>query len=135
MDPVAYLAASRSNHYNKKLSGLVWESKSGVDLRITQKSSQYTKISDSTQCYCRPERSCGKVIFLHLSVILFTGGVWQTLPPGSHCPQADTPLGRHPQLNTPLDRHTLKTATAADGKHPTGMHSSLFQKFISVHWQ
>ena len=47
-----------------------------------------------------------KVMFLHLSVILFTGGVsapgwgacWDTPPPG-------------------------QTATAADGRHPTVMHS------------
>ena len=32
--------------------------------------------------YYRPQRSCGKVMFLHLSVILFGGGgVWQTHPP------------------------------------------------------
>ena len=36
-----------------------------------------------------PQRSCGKVMFLHLSVILFTGG-WQT------------PLGRHPPGRHPL---------------------------------
>ena len=33
----------------------------------------------------RPQRSCGKVMFLHLSVILFTGGVWQT-PPSNRRP-------------------------------------------------
>ena len=55
-------------------------------------------------CY-RPQRSCGKVMFLHLSVILFTGGgVWQTPP-----------------------RPLQQTATAADGTHPTGMHSCLFK--------
>ena len=32
-------------------------------------------------CY-RPQRSCGKVMFLHLSVILFTGGrAWHARPP------------------------------------------------------
>ena len=56
--------------------------------------------------FYRPQRSCGKVMFLHLSVILFTGGrVWQT-PPG--------------QVPPPLPK---ETATAADGMHPTGMHS------------
>ena len=37
-------------------------------------------------------------------------------PLGRH-PQADTPPGRHPQADTP------DTATAAEGTHPTGMHS------------
>ena len=49
--------------------------------------------------------SCGKVMFLHLSVIL-----------GGCTPQVDHPPGRH----TPL---LPETATAADGTHPTGMHS------------
>ena len=41
-------------------------------------------------CY-RPQRSCGKVMFLHLSVILFTGGgVWQTPP----APSSRRPLQR-----------------------------------------
>ena len=88
-------------------------------------------------------------MFLHLSVILFTRGSQtpspgQTppgktppgrhLPPGRHpagrhLPQADTPLGRHPlgrhlpQADTPLGRHPQETTTAADGTHPTGMHS------------
>ena len=58
----------------------------------------------------RPQRSCGKVMFLQLSVILFTGGdsvhrggVWQTPP------REDTPA--------------QQTPTAADGTHTTGMHS------------
>ena len=56
--------------------------------------------SGSKHFYC-PQRNCGKVMFLHLSVILFTGGVsrttpWVGTPPGRHTiPQADTPLGRH----------------------------------------
>ena len=72
-------------------------------------------------CY-RPQRSCGKVMFLHVSVILFTGGgVWQ----------ADTPLaGRHPLpgqsppwADTPHRQAPPGMATAVDGVHPTGMHS------------
>ena len=115
--------------------------------------------------YYRPQRSWGKVMFLHLSVILFTGegGVWS---PGQTPPGTDTPLGRHPpgqtlpcpwqtpplgqtphpgrQTHTPLSRpppgrhppgrhppctdtpgrHPPPPATtAADGMHPTGMHS------------
>ena len=62
--------------------------------------------------FYRPQRSCGRVMFLHVSVILFTG-----LGSGRHPPQADTPPGRHPPLGT---------ATAADGTHPTGMYSCCF---------
>ena len=62
-------------------------------------------------CYFyRPQRSCGKVIFLHLSgnhSVHRGGGVCHTpLPPGRHL-QADPP----------------RAATAADGTHPTGMLS------------
>ena len=57
----------------------------------------------------RPQRSCGKVMFLHLAAILFTrGGLADT-------PQADNP--------TPRTHPTQQTATVADGTHPTGMHS------------
>ena len=49
----------------------------------------------------------GKVIFLHLSVILFTGG--GCLLPGGCL--VETPPG---------------TATAAGGTHPAGMHSCLY---------
>ena len=58
-------------------------------------------------------------------------------------PQADTPLGRHRHLSVilftggrgcmvdPPARHPSPAATAADGTHPTGMHSCLnFQVFV-----
>ena len=74
-----------------------------------------------------PQRSCGKVMFSQASVILFTRrGVSDRHSPGRHPPWANTPLGRP----TPLGRHPpwadtppQQTATAADGTHPTGMHS------------
>ena len=90
--------------------------------------------------YC-PHHSCNKVMFLHVSVILSTGGVWQTppwpdTPPGQTPPppgrHGQTPLGRHPPGQTPweepLGRHlppppSTVTATAADGTHSTRMHS------------
>ena len=60
-------------------------------------------------------RCCMRVMFLYLSVILFTGGGWDTPPlgrpprqthPGQTPPQVDTPqaetsLDRHPQADTP----------------------------------
>ena len=79
-------------------------------------------------------------MFLHLSVILFTGGclsqhamgVYTPLgrqphqaDPGRSLPRqtppkADTLLGIHP----PSGRHPLlRMATEAGGTHPTGMHS------------
>ena len=88
-------------------------------------------------------------MFLHLSVILLNGGVSAQVyagiytprtrgryPPG---PEAETPLtrGRHtPQVRHPRVRHPTgsdipqsppwEMATAADGMHPTGMHSCYF---------
>ena len=51
---------------------------------------------------------------------------------GRHPLQADPPLGRHPLPGRHPPRQTLlqadtsqETATAVDGMHPTGMHSSL----------
>ena len=71
----------------------------------------------------------------------------QTLPMGRHPigihplgrhPPGQTPPGKTPHGQTPLDRHPLgrhppppdtlftEMATAADGMHPTGIHSCLF---------
>ena len=56
-------------------------------------------------------------MFLHLSVILFTGGwvstCWDT-PPGQIAPKADTPLDRQ------TDTHTR--ADTSLGRHPPGRH-------------
>ena len=59
--------------------------------------------------FYRPQQSCGKVMFLNMSVILFTWGVYASVHAGIH------PPGRHLSPE--------QTATAADGTHPTGMHS------------
>ena len=95
----------------------------------------------------RPQRSCSKVMFLHLSVILFTGGVCHT-PLGRHPPE-QTPSGRHPPGRPPLGRQPpwtdnlpgqtppgrlprayippaqcmLGYGQQAGGTHPTGMQS------------
>ena len=99
-------------------------------------------------CNYRPQRSCGKVHSVH-------GGVWQT-PPGRH-PLGRSPLDRHlrpgqtppgqtppppgrhlpsladtpPHQQTPLPPQQM--ATAADGTHPTGMHSCIKVKVIQGH--
>ena len=101
-------------------------------------------------CY-RPQRSCGKVMFLHLSVILFMEGCLVDTPLGRHPPTMQTPPSAdtpHPQdtplwADTPsgqtplLDRHRHpppETATAADGKHPTGMHSCSCVQNLFLHF-
>ena len=58
-----------------------------------------------------------------LSVILFPGGsasVYAGIPPTQTHPWSDTPLLCRPPQSP-------QTATAADGTHPTGMHSCFFR--------
>ena len=78
----------------------------------------------------------GKVIFLHLFVILFTGG---SLVPGVHGPggawSGGVPGGAwswgvHGPGGCLVETLPPRTATAAGGTHPTGMHSCLFIKFL-----
>ena len=74
-------------------------------------------------------------MFWRLSIILSTGGVSASVQTP---PWADIPLGRYPPWQTPHWTDTRQTtpprqkpppladtpqATAADGTHPTGMHS------------
>ena len=73
----------------------------------------------------------GKVIFLHLFVILFTGGgsTWAGTPPGTRYtplglgtpPRPGNPPGpgTPPRPGTPPGRYGQQ----AGGTHPTGMHS------------
>ena len=74
----------------------------------------------------RPQRSCSKVMILHLYVILLTGGVWHTPPlvDTLSTPRQRPPMGRHPPVQ--------ETATAADGKHPTGLHSCFFHRLLTM---
>ena len=71
----------------------------------------------------RPQHSCGKVMFLHLSVSHSVHRRGVVVYPSMH-------RGRHPPGQTDIPAYTgadtpLPTATAADGTHPTGMHSCL----------
>ena len=61
----------------------------------------------------RPQRSCGKVMFLHLSVILLKGGV------------ADTPRADTPWETPPCTVHAGRYRQQVGGMHPTGMQSCL----------
>ena len=64
--------------------------------------------------YCRPQLSCGKVMFSLACVknSVQRGGVSAPVHDGIH-----TPLGRQPPGRTPSP---WQTASAADGMHPTG---------------
>ena len=68
----------------------------------------------------------GKVIFLHLSVILFTGGV-----PG----QVHLPPGTPPARYTPGSVHAGRYGQQAGGTHPTGMHSYLAYFLPKTAWK
>ena len=72
----------------------------------------------------RPQRSWGKVIFLYLSVILFTGGVclsacWDTPPDQAGTPwdQAGNPP---PQTRCPWDQASPGTRQAPPDQTPRG---------------
>ena len=52
----------------------------------------------------RPQQSCGKVMFLHLSVILFMGGLCQGDPPGWRLPGQRLPGQRPPLDKDPLEQ-------------------------------
>ena len=71
------------------------------------------------------KRSCGKVIFSQACVKNSVHGGEEVYTPW----QADTLPGQTP---TPLGRHPAspEMATAADGMHPTGMHSC-YKKFTA----
>ena len=83
----------------------------------------------SPRYFYRPQRSCGKVMFSQASVILFAGGVsqhalGQNPPPDRHPPVKHRPhLGRQHRPPPP-------TTTAADGTHPTGIHSFVINSFF-----
>ena len=87
--------------------------------------------------YYRPQRSWGKVMFLQVCVILFTGGEYlPRYPPGPGTPQTRYPPGTrytptdqaHPpdQVHPPgPGRYGLR----AGGTHPTGMQSCCYGNF------
>ena len=87
--------------------------------------------------FYRPQRSCDKVMFLHLSVILFTGRLadppGQTRPLGrpqpSRQPQAH-PLGSHPWADTPVGRHPPLCAVPAGIRSRSGRYASYWNAFL-----
>ena len=116
-------------------------------------SCSFFKISYKIYYFYRPRRSCGKVMFLHLSVILFTVGVSgrhpseQTPLEKTHTPQADTPLDTHPpgthtpgqtpRLADPSSADPLSTPPRADTSprdgHCSGWYASYWSAFFFFH--
>ena len=80
-----------------------------------------------TPRHYRPQRSWGKVMFLHVSVILFTvgRGDWEDNPLGRHPPpSADTPANIPPPwADIPVAQCMLGYGQQTGGTHPTGMQS------------
>ena len=78
-------------------------------------------------CNYRPQRSCGKVMFLHLSVILFIAGfsvqgvlcLGVSLSRGCLCPGWVSLSGRPPVIRV-------------GGMHTTGTHSCFYYYFYNV---
>ena len=78
--------------------------------------------------YYRPQRSCGKVIFSQVSVILFRGRVSASAhaaPPGRYTPG---------QVHPPARYTPLMTVTAADGAHPTETSCFWKQNWRGYFW-
>ena len=106
----------------ESISDRVCRDQIGTSLPCTMLHSQCNILNvtiNSVSYFYRPQRSCGKVMFLHLSVILFTGG-WVS---GRHPPPRQTLplLGRHPPRQTPPPR----ADTNPPGRHlPLGGHPS-----------
>ena len=92
--------------------------------------------------YYRPQTKFAKVMFLHLSVILFTGGCMPQCmmgythlvadtpsPPGAdipgnrHPPGADTPHRSRPPQGRHSSAQFRRYGQQAGGTHPTGMHT------------
>ena len=78
--------------------------------------------------------SCGKVMFSQVSVCP-RGEVYipqaETPLPGRHTLPGKTPLGRNPPWQPPPPHPPSEMATAADGTHPTRMHSC-YERLVSL---
>ena len=74
-------------------------------------------------------------MFSQVSIILFSRGSGVAETPLADPPR-QTPLGRYSPRQTPphqADASPPGMATAADGTHPTGMHSCLDIQVLLVH--
>ena len=81
------------------------------------------RVSMEPYFYC-PQHSCGKVMFLHVSVILSkAGGCLADTPQADNPPPADTRLSRHPRPPPPQ-------IPPSDG-HCSGWYASYWNAFMS----
>ena len=84
--------------------------------------------------FYRPQRSCSKVIFLHLSVILFTGGVHgqegACMARRGACVTGEACVAGVCVWHAAPPPDTTRYGQWAGGTHPTGMHSC--SKLISI---
>ena len=99
-------------------------------------------------CFVTVRNELAKVMFLHLSVILFAGGgvclsaCWDTTPhPGSRPPGPGTPRSRHPQTRHPPDqappdqapprsRHPPRPGTPLADGYCCGWYVSYWNAFL-----
>ena len=95
-----------------------------------------TQSGADEEIFYRPQRSWGKVMFLHVSVILLTGRVcpsacWDTHPagpdpPGADPPVPDTPRSRPPRRRPPRSRSPQAVQAGRYGnKRVVSMHTCL----------
>ena len=83
-------------------------------------------------CY-RPQRNCGKVMFLHLSVILFTGGCLPQWHAGIHPPRANMfPCPVHAGIYTSLPSACWDTHGYCCGRYTSYWNAFLFIKHLAV---
>ena len=104
--------------------------------------SEQLKTAGSNFCIYLPPANevWGKVIFLHLFVILFTGGwgsasVHAGIPPGSrHHPPgtSHTPRSRHPPPGTPRNRHTPRNKACWELRSTSGRYASYWNAILLV---
>ena len=123
----------------------------GLTSSGSHRSGQYASYFNAFLYLITVRNEVAKVMFLHVSVILFTG--WGVLSQhalqvvsqhaeGCACsrgvPARGVPAlgGRVPALGggveTPAPSPQKQTATVADGTHPTGMHSCFNLYFVGV---
>ena len=88
----------------------------------------FPTVSGMNAIYYRPQRSCGKVMFLHLSVILFTRGVSNRHLPGQTPPWADTGLPLLADTGLPL----LADTPPQGDDHCSGRYASYWNAFLLI---
>ena len=80
-------------------------------------------------CY-RPQRSCGKVMFSQVSVILFTGGCASQHALGQTPPCRPPPTGRPPGQTPPAQCILGYTPHTHTGGYCSGRYASYWNAFL-----